>query len=573
MPQDAFTLKHLCSELNTLLTGAKVNRITQSNQEEIVFTVYTGKGTEKLLISVNPSLPRIGVVNKENESLLTAPNFCMLLRKHLISSKILSVETVNFDRVIKIEFLSSLEFSDRQNKTLYLEIMGRYSNAILTEGGFILGACRGINSVDNLVRPLIVGGEYKFPPLGEKLAPNDDGLIDYFNQFNGEDFYQYLLNGVRGLAQSTAKEFERYLLDKVKLIKEHSGEKIVKCLKEFIYIKNVLPCVLIKDGKVKDYMVFPYTTCKGEYISFDSLIQAENYFFSKKSEEKEFSSKKEGLISAVNSLIKKLNKKQFAILERERETCSIEDNRIKGELILSNIYKIKRGDKTIEVDNYYTQTKLKIELDEYLSPSENAERYYKKYNKQKRTLVALKPQKELVEGELSYLSSVLDEINIAEDLDGLELIRSELLEQGIIKLKESKVKQSQKSNKQNQKPLCAYYLINGFTVKVGRNNIENDRVTFKSKDHDIWLHAKNYHSSHVVIETQNNPVPMEVIVKSAEICAYFSKGRDGGKVEISYTEKKNVKKPNGAKPGFCIYENYQTVIVEAKKHSEMIKRC
>ena len=181
MPQDAYTLRYLCEELNSIFSGGKINRITQPSFDELVLTVYTGKGTEKLLLNVNPSAPRIGIINREKDSPLTAPNFCMLMRKHLLSATILSMELVGFDRIIKIDLMASGEFFDAVKKTVYVELMGRYSNVILTEDGKILGGNRGINMFDNGVRPLIVSREYVFPPVGNKKLPTDQNLIEIFN--------------------------------------------------------------------------------------------------------------------------------------------------------------------------------------------------------------------------------------------------------------------------------------------------------------------------------------------------------------------------------------------------------
>ena len=183
MPQDAFTLRYLCTELNSVFLNGKVNRIIQPSNDDLILTVYTGKRTEKLLLSVNPASPRIGVINEESESPLTAPNFCMLMRKHLLSATITSIELVGFDRIVKIDFLSSAEFFDAKIKTVYVELMGRYSNIILTEDGKILGGNRGINMFDNGVRPLIVGMPYVFPPVGDKKLPADKELIKHFIHF------------------------------------------------------------------------------------------------------------------------------------------------------------------------------------------------------------------------------------------------------------------------------------------------------------------------------------------------------------------------------------------------------
>ena len=206
MPQDAFTLRYLCSELDAVFKGGKVNKIIQPSSDELILTIYTGKKTERLLFNVNPASPRIGVVNEEYESPLTAPNFCMLMRKHLLSATVLGVELIGFDRIVKIDFLASGEFVDAVKKTVYVELMGRYSNVILTENGKILGGNRGINMFDNGVRPLFVGHEYKFPPVNDKKLPSDVALVEKFIGVQKENFAELLCRNVQGIAVSTANE-------------------------------------------------------------------------------------------------------------------------------------------------------------------------------------------------------------------------------------------------------------------------------------------------------------------------------------------------------------------------------
>ena len=561
MPQDAYTLRYLCEELNSIFSGGKVNRITQPSFDELVLTVYTGKGTQKLLLNVNPSAPRIGIISREKDSPLTAPNFCMLMRKHLLSATILSMELVGFDRIIKIDLMASGEFFDAVKKTVYIELMGRYSNIILTENGKVLGGNRGINMFDDGVRPLIVGKEYVFPPVGQKRLPQDRELIEICNGCTSEQLSQVIVQNVQGIAQSTATEIASKYFAKLG-DSESQGKLFFEHLNEYLYNKDYSPCVISENGQIKDVCVYPYECVSGQVLPFDKLYKAEEYYFENKEKYKNYVNKKERLNSIVNTVLKKVKKKLTAIKAKEKDAESCEENRIKGELILANIYKIKQGDKECVVDNYYDGTQMKITLNEYLSPSKNAENFYKKYNKQKRTLVALKPQREQAESEQNYLISVLDEIALSEDINELHLIEKELINADII------VEQKNAKPKKEQDNLYRNYTFENFVVRVGRNNIENDKLTFTAKPNDIWLHAKDYHSSHAIIQANGQKVPESVIVFGAEICAYYSKGRDGGKTEIVYTEKKNVKKPSKAKAGFVIYENFKSIMVEPNKHQQ-----
>ncbi len=563
MPQDAYTLRYLCEELNSIFCEGKVNRITQPTNDQMVLTVYTGKKTEKMLLDVNPSSPRIGVINKEKDSPLTAPNFCMLMRKHLLSSTILSVQLVGFDRIVKIDFMSSGEFFDSVKKTLYVELMGRYSNVILTENGKVLGGNRGINMFQDVVRPLIVGKPYVFPPVGQKRLPQDTSLIEAFDNLNKSEFEDSIIQNVQGIAKSTATEISvKYFANYNQFVTD--GKKAFKLLNEFLFAPEYSPCVIEKNGQVKDVLVYPYSCISGQVVGFDSLVKAEEFYFEKKENYKNLCSKKDRLTAIVNTALKKAKKKLTTIKAKEKDAVNAEQNRIKGELILSNIYKLKEGNKECELENYYDGTTLKIELNEYLSPAKNAENYYKKYNKQKRTLIALKPQKEQTQSEIDYLNSVLDEIELSESIDDLNLVEKELVNAKIIN------EQKAVTNKKIQESLYRNYSFDGFNVKVGRNNTENDKLTFTAKSNDIWLHAKDYHSSHVIIETNGKQVPKRVIVLGAEVCAYYSKGREGGKTEIVYTEKRNVKKPSKSKAGFVTYDNFNSIMVEPNKHQEYL---
>lgn len=565
MPQDAFTLRYLCEELDAEFKGGKVNRIIQPAPEEVVFTVYTGAKTQRFYISVNPACPRIGIDNADRESPLTAPNFCMLLRKHLLSATVDGVSLVGFDRIVRIDFSASSEFFDAGKRTLLVELMGRYSNIILTENGKVSGGNRGVNFFDNGVRPLIVGRDYALPPSGDKKEPSDKSLIEYFARYQsgGEKLSDYLVKGVRGISSDTAAEA---VSEYCKTRPQFNAAEFYAFINDFAYRRKKQPCVIYNGGEVKDVCAFPYSVIAGEPKFFASLAEAEDVFFREKETAKRFREKKERVVAVVSSAIKKVKKRLSAINARLSDAENGEKERVNGELVLANIYKIKQGDKSVAVTDYYDGTEKTISLDPALTPAQNAERYYKRYNKAKRTLVAQLPQKEFAEAELAYLNGVNDEIALAENASDAVLIAEELKAAGYI----AKEKLPQKRRKEPAK--YRVYAIDGFTVKVGRNNVENDELTFSAKGGDLWLHAKDYHSSHVIIETEGKDVPEKTIITAAEICAYYGKGREGGKSDVVYTKKKFVKKPPKSKPGFCIYTDFKTVTVKPDAHEELLKQ-
>ena len=561
MPQDAFTLRYLCEELDALFAGGKINRIVQPNVNATVFTVYTFSGVKRLILDVNPSCPRIGIAETEPFATSATYNFCMLLRKHLLSATIEKISLVGFDRIVRIDLAPSTEFFDAAKKSLYVELMGRYSNVILTENGKVLGGNRGINFLDNNVRPLITGMEYRLPPVGDKAPPDDISLKERF--VSGENLAENICAFIQGIAPSTAKEIERGYFDKCD---RFDTQSFLAYLNDYIRNSQKNPCVFYENGTAVDVCVYPYKTLKNSYKTFDSLYTAEDAFFSEKESRKRFKDLYDKLLSVANTGIKKCKKRLFAVLSRIAEAENAEENRIKGELILANIYRLKGGEENVVFTNYYDGTETEIKLDARLSPSANAESYYKKYNKQKRALASLIPQKEAAEQDVLYLESVTCEIALCETFSDLKAVEDELYLSGIIK------KPNLKNGKKAEEILKPKtYAKNGWTIKVGRNNAENDKITFSAKPTDIWLHAKDYHSAHVIIETGGKKPPDSVITAAAEICAYYSKGRDGGKTEVVYCEKKYVKKPKKSALGFCTYTDYKSVTVTPAVHAEMLK--
>ena len=560
MPQDAFSLNYLCQELDLLLKNGKINRIIQPDNDTILFTIYTGKKTEKLLISVSPSCSRIGIVESDIESPVSALNFCMLLRKHLLSATIESVSLIGFDRIVKIDLLPNAEFYDVEKKSLYIELMGRYSNVILTENGKILGCNRGINFFDNGIRPLIVGKKYIEPPVGDKKRPNDDNLLKYFDVFNGENLAKYLFEGVQGLALSTSQEIVAKFQEKES--KEFSKD-LYNCLNEFVSKTLPKPCVIKRGDTLLDTCVYPYKTIDGEAIFFDKLYEAENFFFAQKNKEKDLTAKRSRLDAVVQARLKKLKKKLSNLNGDEKSAQSFEENKIRGELILANCYNIKQGQSSCSVYDYYNNQMVDIPLDTSLSPTKNAERYFKKYNKQKRTIEFVDEQKNIANKEVDYLQGLLEQISLLEGKEDLLSIQDELEHFGLIKKANVKVKSKELGFRK--------YEVDGFVIKAGRNNLENDKITFTANAKDLWLHSKDYHSTHIIIEANGREIPESVITIGAEICAYYSKARNSGKSEVVYTLKKHVKKPPKSKPGFCTYDNFNSITVNAKNHTEFAK--
>ena len=570
MPQDAITLTKTAFELNALLKGAKVNKVTQPAQDEVILTLYTKFGNAKLCICTNAVGTRVGITELEKKNPLTPPGFCMLLRKHLLNSSVKSIAAISGERIIKITFDGKNEFLEDCEKHLYCEIMGKYSNAIFCENEVILGTMKSTQLDLGKERVLLSGALYTLPKSQGKVdVYQKQNSLNCLNKFSGGNFAEYIFNNFTGFSIATATEivfrfFGKFILE----------SSIVKTLEfydfmlDFINSSNLKPCVVNCNGKLCDFYFCDYLTVSGEKIFFDNLTDAETYFFDNKSSLKQFSELKNRLLSAVNSKHKKEIKKLQIIAEKELSCQNAEDERRKGELITANIYKIKRGDKWVEVIDYYNENKpVKIPLDDKLSPNENAQKYFKKYTKLKNTLKAIIPQKEQIISESEYLKSVIAEINSAQNTADLLEIEEELKQSGIIKGEEKK----QNSKKQNAKINIRIFEYSGYKIIAGKNNLQNDKLTSLARPSDTWLHTKDYHSAHVIIESMGKHVPDEILQLAAEICAFYSEAQHGDKVPVDYTLKKYVKKPPKSKFGSVIYTDFKTVFVTPNAHKNLEK--
>lgn len=567
MPQDAITLAKTAKLLNVYLQGAKINKINHPSQDEIILTLYCKSGTHKLHVCVNAVGARVGLTELEKKNPPIPSGFCMLLRKHLQNAILKSIETFKGERIIKITFEGKNDFLETVEKELYCEIMGKYSNAIFCEENIILGTMKTSSLELGKERALLTGAKYSLPKSQNKVDIYEkETSISALEAFSSGDLSEYVFNNFQGFSLPTAKElvfrfYGQYLFD-MPIIKIH---KFYDFIIDFIENYNDKPNVVISCDKLVDFYFYDYETVKGEKKYFNDLLQAESYYFDTKQTIREFSERKNKLISTVNSKLKKEEKKLQIIAEKELSALNAEDERRKGELITANIYRIKRGDKFVIVEDYYNDnTPLKITLDEHLSATANAQKYFKKYNKLKNTLKAITPQKEQCEKECNYLKSVLAELNISNSIKDLQEIEEELIQAGLIK-SENKSKQSKKEDKINYR----VFEYGNYRIIAGKNNIQNDKLTFSAHPSDIWLHTKDYHSAHVIIQSASSHVPNDVLQLAAEICAYYSEAKNGDKVPVDYTQKKYVKKPPKAKYGAVIYTDFKTVYVTPISHSNL----
>ena len=553
MPQDAFTLRHIAEELDRAVSGAKVNKIIQPSRDEVDLFLYTGKRTEKLLLNVNASLARAVLSDVPRAAPETAPNFCMLLRKHLTGSTLVSVAMEGFERILSFTFDCAGEFT-RARRVLYAEIMGKYSNLILCENGVILGALKISSLEENYRRILFPGVKYLPPAPQDKADPtNEAESAARIAAWSGGDFAKFLASNLSGLALSTCRRIEDFLAG------ERDPGKAAALVRAYVLSEEKAPCVVRRDGGAEDFCV------RGETGDpYPTVTAAADAYYLEKEGRSLFAGRKRKLESVLSARKKKEEKKLAVLSAQERDCADMEKNRVYGELITAYIYRIRRGDRSLTAENYLEEgcPPVTIPLDSALSPSANAQRYYKKYAKQKRTVAAVAAQKESLLPELDYTESMLAALSSAENLFDLEGISAEAQTLGLLPPEKTR------SRKTAKIPFRTYE-TEGFTILAGRNNLQNDLLLKEADPRDVWLHAQKYHSAHVLVRAAGRPVPGEVLLRAAEICVWYSDAHAGGRVPVDFCERRFVKKPPKSPAGFVLYTDFRTLTAEGDAHAEI----
>lgn len=555
MPQDAFTLQFVCKELENTFVGGKISKINQPEKDLLSLLIYTRGGTVKLDIDLSAKYCRVSAGEKSDfPNPKVAPNFCMLLRKHLQNAEVTAVKQVGFERVLYFDFKCFSEFEITPMR-LYLEIMGKYSNAVLVKDGVICGALKTASLETGARRVMMSGAKYSLPEKQDKCDPTDLTALEKAFENSSGDKAKFIADNVAGIAFATA-------LDIVNTYGEKAGAKEVY---EYVTSPLCQPCVELSDGAPVD---FKARLCSGAK-QYESLLAAQADFYTLQVTKKKFTDKKRRLVSAVNSAEKKVEKRLALSLEKLSECDKAEDIKLKGELITANIYAVERGSRTFEAVNYYDENcgKISIELDPRLTPSQNAQKYFKRYQKLKRTAQTVTAQKRESEERLAYLKTITHNLELAEDLQDLTETEEELISLSLLP-----APKAEKGKKGGKKADAASpfrrYLFGGFTVLCGRNNSQNDRLTKGLSASDLWLHVKTFHSSHVAILCEGKEPTDEIIKFAAEVCAYYSEARERDKVAVDYTQKRYVKKPSGANAGFVVYTDFKTILVAPNAHTE-----
>lgn len=553
MPTDTLTLNALAKELNEILKGARIDKIYQPESDEVTFLLRAENQNKLLVISANPSVPRIYISNQKKDNPINAPAFCMLLRKHLTSSRIQSVELYSNDRIIKITCLAKNEMMDDVTIHLFFEYMGRYSNLIVTNvDGKILDVLRRVSLDCTRSRKLLPGFTYS-PPVQEKVSIFDKEL-SHAVEFSNCDV-DALLKSCSGLSRESATE----LLWRARTHQSLSSGFIVELNK---LLSNPTPTVgYDASGEPVDFYVSPYDTLGYNYSEKDTLSEAMEECYVTKDRRTRIKSKTKHFHTVVKNAVTRCEKKLGVNRQKLLDCEKAELDRIKGELLNANLYKIEKGTTSVTLLNYYDGTDITFTLDGTKTPAQNAQNYFRRYTKLKRTKEAV--EKMILENveTLHYLRSLLYDIENAHLESDVFDIEQSLVEYGLIDKKAPK-------SKQLPKPSTPYkYLYNGVEIYVGRNNVQNDNLTFKSSQRmDTWLHVKNYHGSHVIVKSQN--LTDSLLTFCAEITAYYSEARSSSKVEVDYTLIKNVKRHPSKHVGLVVYDDYSTIIVTPNAHED-----
>lgn len=565
MGSDLFALSALADELSLALKGARIDKIQQPEVDELRFFVRNNGENKCLVVSCNAAAPRIHFTTSKKQSPKVAPNLCMLLRKYLVNANIEGVKIYNLDRILSIKFNTKTEMKDDAIYFLFVEIMNRYSNIVFTDENLVI-----LDAVKHLpldiARDHVVLRGVKYSPVSQKKISYLTDCFAVFESFCGGDLHKYLLDNLSGFSGATMTEFlSRAGLDGTsEKLSSKQLEKAQETLLEFQNFsassKDFAPCII---NEKEVYPCVYKTLDKGDNVQkFATMSDAYDVFYTDCDKDIRNKARLKGLATQAKHFKAKVEKNITNDLERLHECEDMDKYRVYGELIMSNIYKIKRGDESLTCLNYYTNEDVTIPLNVQLTPSKNSAAYYAKYNKLKRTKEFVE-QKLVADRELlEYALSI--ESEIAETPYGADIapIEEELAMLGGGK----RVSKNKKVRKEKAEPPYIY-VVDGFYIYRGKNNLQNDELTFSlASSNDMWLHLKNEHGAHTVIITDGKPVPDKVLKIAAEITA----STKSASVEVDYTQRKNVKrKPNGH-PGQTIYVNYKTILVAPDAHEEYL---
>ncbi|MGO5061007.1 Rqc2 family fibronectin-binding protein [Lawsonibacter sp. LCP25S3_F5] len=574
MPLDALCLSGVVAELKPILTGAKIDKVHQPGRDEIILALRLGRGNGRLLLSASPNHPRLQMTELSRENPDAPPMFCMLLRKHLMGGRILSVEQPHLERIVELRLEVLDELGDRKERRLILEAMGRRANLVLVDDqGRIVDCLRRVDGDMSAQRQLLPGLFYRLPPAMDKADPtalDEEGWLRQVEQAPGESRVDHwLLDTFGGWSPLVCREIAFRAGGRVDITFDELGaqgrvrvaeaaEALLNSVKE----NNFTPTVISIEKRSKDFTFFPAEQYEeaGECAAYPTFSALMDRFYEQRENQERIRQKGQDLIRSVTNARDRTARK---IANQQRELDATQDRerlRQFGDIITSNLHTMERGMATLRALDFYDPegAEVDIKLDPLLTPQQNAAKYYKEYNKAKTAEEMLTIQLEKGRRELDYLNSVLENITLAEGERDLQEIRQELADTGYLR---RQTKGKDKSRRLSPKPM-EFRSTAGLRISVGKNNVQNDLLTCKQAfKSDIWFHTQKIHGSHVILWTGGAQPDLQSLNEAACLAAWFSQGRESGKVPVDYTPVKYVKKPAGARPGMVVYTTYETAWV------------
>ncbi len=615
MPLDGVTIRLLAKELNQRLAGGRVDKINQPLRNDVVLVIRARGVNHQLLLSANPSEPRLHLTRHSFSNPPQAPMFCMLLRKHLGGAKLISVETVDLERLVILRFMTKNELGDQAEKRLICEMMGRHSNLILiNENRIIIDSISHVDAGMSRVREVMPARTYVDPPAQHKLLPadilqriNNHTWLAHLDFLGGENkgTAELLLGQVAGFSPFLCAEIcaaanvdERA---KWNVLNDNQKQKVTAAL------VDLLACVTAEisspslyyfnedDHIARDFHAFALFH-RGTRRACADISEAMDQYYSSREEGNRVRQSRQQLTRVLEKSIAHVEKKQSIYHKDIRSASDYEDLKIKGDLILANLWQIEKGHEQVEVQNYYKQPvePIAISLNPDRSPSWNAQDYYRRYNKNKTKYEMAQRFLAQSRDEIEYLNTLLNFVEQADTIEELKSVRSEMRQSGLV---ESAQKQKTKDNTFGGRKAARkrakttkggqvreldphrYISSDGFTILAGRNNLQNDRLTLRlARKDDLWLHVSKAPGTHVIIRSEGAEIPDQTLLEAARIAAWFSRsgnqsvGGAGGQTAVDYCPISHVKKPTGSRPGMVIYNRHQTIMVTARDPEYLLPR-
>ncbi len=573
MALDGIVMANLTAEMKSRLEGGKISKIAQPEKDELLFTIKNQKNTWRLLISSSASLPLIYFTESNKPSPMTAPNFCMLLRKHIGNGRIIRVSQPGLERILCMEVEHLDELGDRRTKKLIVEIMGKHSNIIFcNEEGIILDSIKHISAQVSSVREVLPGRTYFIPQTMDKKDPlsiTQEEFIDVIGH-TASPIQKALYMKLTGISPIMSHE----VCHLASIDGDHSANEISEL--ELIHLYRMFslmiedvkqgqfsPNIIYRQEEPVEFSALPLTCYQGDGYkpeAFESVSRLLETYYATKNTITRIRQKSSDLRRIVQTALER-NYKKYDLQEKQlKDTEKRDKYKVYGELLNTYGYELEGGEKKFTCLNYYTNEDITIPLDDQLSAKENAQKHFDKYNKLKRTFEAVKDQIAETRQEIDHLESVSTALDIALIEEDLVQIKEELMEYGYIKHRRA----GDKKPKITSRPFH-YISSDGFHIYVGKNNYQNEDLTFKAATgNDWWFHAKGIPGSHVILKTDGKELPDRAFEEAGALAAYYSKGRENDKVEIDYIQKKHIKKVAGSAPGFVIYHTNYSMVAEPK---------